>query len=106
MGYHPEVNERDFGRETELLMELRSEGLMPLPHPCENPLPPLKGVNPDRRKALEASLDGYSAIGLPRPASEEEERALVERFLQGLRRLLSQDSNWTFWQPLMLSLEN
>ncbi|HEX2988008.1 MAG TPA: (Fe-S)-binding protein [Chloroflexota bacterium] len=63
-------------------------------------------VNSDRRQALEASLDGYSAIALPRPATEEETQRLVEAFLKGLRKLLSKDSNWAFWQPLQLSLDN
>ncbi len=100
------VSERDFGRPAEQLLELRSEELMPLPQPCDAPQPPLKGVNPDRRKALETTLDGYSAIGLPRPATREEEEVLVGKFLKGLRNLLSQDGNWGFWQPLMLSLDN
>ncbi|MGE5618210.1 MAG: (Fe-S)-binding protein [Sphingomonadaceae bacterium] len=103
---YPELNERDFGRETDPLFQPRSEGLMPLPFPCEAPLPPLQGVRSDRRKTLEASLDGYSAIAIPKPGSPEAERTLVESFLRGLRKLLSRDSNWAFWQPLVLSLDN
>ncbi len=100
------TSERDFGRPADQLLELHSEELMPLPKPMDDPLPPLKGVNQSRRQALETTLDGYSAIGLPKPASKEEEERLVAKFLDGLRKLLSQDDNWSFWQPLMLSLDN
>ena len=96
----------DLGRQAEPLVELHAEDLMPLPPPCDTPRKPLKGVNPDRRVVFETSLDGYSAMGLPRPKTAEEEAELVEKFLSGLRKLLSQDSNWSFWQPLQLSLEN
>lgn len=96
----------DLSRQAEPLVELRTEDLMSLPSPCHLGQPPLKGVKPEQRKELETSLDGYSAIGLPRPKSPEEEAELVEKFLSGLRKLLSQDSNWAFWQPLQLSLDN
>ena len=96
----------DFGRAGEPLLELKSEELISLPPPCSTLGPPLSGVNPDRRKALETSLDGYCALALARPSSPEDERHLVEKFLDGLRKLLSQDGNWAFWQPLQLSLDN
>jgi Fe-S oxidoreductase len=97
---------RNFGDSSCQLIQLPSEGLMPLPSPCDSPQAPLKGVTANRREVLEASLDGYSAIALPKPKSPEEEAELVARFLDGLRKLLSQDNNWTFWQPLQLSLDN
>lgn len=102
----PQVKVQDFGRVTHQLLELRTEELMRLPHPCQGPQPPIKGVSPDRRHALETSLDGYSALALPKPATRDEEERLVGQFLEGLRKLLSQDSNWAFWQPLQLSLDN
>ncbi len=97
---------RRFSRPSERLLEPRQEEFMPLPPPCHCAQPPLKAVPPERRATIEASLDGYSAIALPRPKSPEEEQDLVTRFLSGLRRLLLQDSNWAFWQPLQLSLDN
>jgi len=38
--------------------------------------------------------------------SKEEEEKLVERFLRGLEKLLSQNDNWLFWQPFIQSLES
>jgi Fe-S oxidoreductase len=60
----------------------------------------------EQRNQVEHSLDGVSALGIPKPASKAEEERLVQGFLGGLRKLLSQDDNWTFWQPLVHSLES
>ena len=40
--------------------------------------PPLK---PEKIKNIETSLDDTVAIGIPKPASKEEEEELVRRFL-------------------------
>lgn len=97
---------KDFGKVSDQFMRLEPGEFTPLPSPFDAPCDALKGVNQERRNAIEANLDGYSALAMPKPKSPEEEKALVEKFLAGLRRLLSQDSNWTFWQPLQLSLDN
>ncbi len=99
-------NIKDFGKPSDQFVELRSGELMSLPAPFDAPQAPLKGVDSQRRMAIEASLDGYSAVAIPKPATPEEEAALVRKFLDGLQKLLSQDSNWAFWQPLQLSLDN
>ena len=79
------------------------------------PLPPPYGeTDPDSHRRLfaetdknryEASLDGVVAIGIPKPKNKAEEEQLVRNFLSGLRKLFSEENNWTFLQPLMLSLE-
>jgi Fe-S oxidoreductase len=43
---------------------------------------------------------------LPKVKTKEEEEKLVKQFLAGLEKLLSKENNWTFLQPLTLSLEN
>ena len=60
-------------------------------------IPPL---NPEKIKNIEASLDDTVAIGIPKPASKEEEEALVRQFLSGLKKLFEKENNWTFLQPL------
>ena len=60
-------------------------------------LTPLK---PEKIKNIEASLDDTVAIGIPKPASKEEEEALVLQFLSGLKKLFEKENNWTFFQPL------
>lgn len=96
----------DISKPAEPLVELQTDELMPLPHPDGFNNPPFKPLSDEKKVSLETSLDSYTAIALPRPKTEEEKEQLVKRFLEGLGKLLSKDSNWTFWQPLMLSLEN
>jgi len=85
-----------------------ADDLMPLPSPLDQkekkaPYPPL---SEEQKKNYECSLDGVSALSLPKPKSKEEEEKLVKQFLSGLRKLLSQNDNWPFWQPLIQSLES
>lgn len=91
----------------EQLVNIAPEDLMPLPYPYDKPdsTPPIKPLTEEQGNRYECSLDGISAIGIPKPKSKEEEDKLVQSFLSGLRKLLSKENNWTFLQPLMLSLE-
>ena len=68
--------------------------------------PVIKPLTENQRNSYEHSLDGVSAVNIPRPKNKEEEDKLVASFLTGLKKLLSQENNWTFLQPLVLSLEN
>lgn len=89
------------------LVNITADGLMPLAFGCDGRKePPITPLDEETRSAYECSLDGVSALCLPKPRSTEEEARLVESFLRGLRKLFSQEDNWTFWQPLMLSVEN
>jgi hypothetical protein len=76
---------------------------MPLPCHSDQPLS-IKPLTDEQRNQFEHSLDGISALGIPKPKSKAEEDKLVQSFLNGLRKLLSHDDNWTFWQPLVYSL--
>jgi len=83
-----------------------SEDLMPLPPPLEKGKtePPIRPLPENQRKTYESLLDGVSALSLPKPKNKDEEEKLVARFLRGLEKLLSQNDNWLFWQPLMQTL--
>ncbi|MGI6679825.1 MAG: (Fe-S)-binding protein [Dehalobacterium sp.] len=51
-------------------------------------------------------LDGYAGVeNLVRPKTKEEERAFVEKFLSGMEKLFSDDTNRMMIQPLLLSFE-
>jgi Fe-S oxidoreductase len=79
-----------------------------LPLPGEEPQagkPAVKPLTDSQKSNYECSLDGVSALTLPRPQTKEEEDKLVRSFLNGLEKLLSRDDNWTFLQPLALSLD-
>ncbi|HSR12838.1 MAG TPA: (Fe-S)-binding protein, partial [Thermodesulfobacteriota bacterium] len=62
-------------------------------------------LTPKQKERLDDSFDGFSAIGLVKPKTKEEEEDFVRRFLQGLEKSFQEESNWTFLQPLEHSLE-
>ena len=91
------------------MVKLRTEELMPLPYPYNQP-----GMEPDFTEPKEewkeryiTDLDGYIAINVPvkKPETKEEEERIVKKFLEGLQRLFSKEDHWTFIQPLLLTLE-
>jgi Fe-S oxidoreductase len=97
----------DFAKLDGNLAELDPENFMKLPYPYEDWVdPPIKDLTDDQKNRLEHSLDGLSAISIPKPQTEKEKEELVAKFLAGLKKLLSKENNWTFLQPLMLSMEN
>jgi Fe-S oxidoreductase len=104
-----EIRPGDISRNPgEQLLDISAEDLMPLPFPDgrKDEQPPIKPLTEEQKKKYENSLDGVSVVAIPRPATREEEEKLVESFLNGLRKLLSKENNWTFWQQLMLTLES
>jgi ferredoxin len=88
------------------LIELDIADLIPLPPPYDKAEePPLKEATEDQRNRLEFNLDGYSALTLPKPKNKEEEKKYTDLFISGLKKLFKKEDNWTFLQPLLLSIE-
>jgi Fe-S oxidoreductase len=89
------------------MLDIPHADLMPLPFDCDSPSdgPAVSPLSAEQRGRFECSLDGVVALRLPKPKSKEEEQKIVDLFLSGLRKLLSQDDNWTFWQQLMFTLD-
>ena len=97
------VKIEDLSKPSEQLITLEPSDLMPLPTPYDE-AQPLKELTADQKKKYEASLDGILAVAIPKPASAKEEEELVQKFLSGLRKLLTKENNWTFLQPLVHTL--
>jgi Fe-S oxidoreductase len=89
------------------LTETDIDDLISLPPPYDKTgeLPAWKKVTADQEKRLVCNLDGVVAVSLPKPQNEEEERKYIDQFISGLRKLLVPENNWTFLQPLLLSLD-
>jgi len=90
------------------LTEINLDELIALPPPYDKveELPGIKRLTEDQRKRLVCNLDGFvSYAGLPKPKNKEEEKKYVEQFVSGLKKLLSKENNWTFLQPLLLSID-
>src|SRR4030042_1120229 len=90
------------------LIDINIDELIPLPPPYDKieELHGFKQLTEDQRERLVCNLDGVvSCAALPKTTNKEEERKYVEQFVSGLKKLLSKEKNWTFLQPLLLSLD-
>jgi len=98
----------DISKPSPKLSELRKEDFKPLPAPLDKPesTPDFAPLSDKAREQYEASLDDTLAISLPKPKSKEEEDALVAKFISGMEKLFTKEDNWTFLQPLLLSMEH
>ncbi len=90
------------------LAHVDPQNLLPLPPPYDKTeeLPGFKAMNEQTRAALEATLDDTLCVGVPKPKTKEEEERYVRAFISGLKKLFSPENNWTFLQPLTLSMEH
>jgi Fe-S oxidoreductase len=95
-------------RDREPLLRLENTDLMPLPEPLDDPARERAwtALSEKVRAQYECLLDDTCAVSIPRPASKEEEDRLVAAFLGGLEKLFTRENNWTFLQPLVLSMEH
>ena len=80
---------------------------VPLPPPFDNvdAEPVLKPLSDEARQKYEV-LDDTIAVNIEKPKTTEEEDRLVDGFLSGLQKLFSKEDNWTFLQPLEMSMEH
>jgi Fe-S oxidoreductase len=91
----------------EILSPVEIDDLVALPEPYDkiNDEPKWKEITSEQQERLVCNLDGIIAVNLPHPKNEEEEKKYVQQFVSGLKKLLSRENNWTFLQPLLLSIE-
>ena len=91
----------------EVLCPIGPDVLEPLPPPYDKPEnePAWKELSAATKDSVVCNLDGVVALSLPKPKDEAEEKEHVEKFRAGLKKLLEKNNNWTFLQPLMLSLD-
>lgn len=96
------VRLKDIAKPAEVLCPLAVSDLDRVPGYEEKPFKPVK---PDWKEKYDFSLDGFSALALTPPATKEAEEELINKFLRGLEKLFSKESNWTFMQPTSLSTD-
>lgn len=92
----------------EPLLHIDNEDLMPLPAPLDSPAKdkPWTPLSDQCTAKYECGLDDTCAVNIPQPATPVEEQKLIGRFLSGLEKLFQQANNWTFLQPLLLTMEH
>jgi Fe-S oxidoreductase len=79
----------------------------PLPPPYDKPEDE-PGITPLTEKALETyeCLDDTIVVNITKPETKEQEDELVAKFLSGLEKAFTKENNWTFLQPLVMSMEH
>ena len=100
------IKPQDMGKTSEVIV--RPEKLMPLPAPYDKPgmEPEFKPVKDTWKEDFCASLDGFVGNDtLARPKTKEEEQEMIKKFLSGLDKLFSDQTNRGYLQPLALSFE-
>jgi len=101
------ISINDFAHKEGQLVNVDGSQFLPLPPPYDK-LPELSKIKPlseEAQKKYECDLDGVTAFKFPRPQTEEEKKVLIEKFLSGLKKLFERENNWTFLQPLFLTME-
>ncbi len=102
----PQITLADMSRpDREPLVQLKHEDLMPLPDTLDQE-PAWAPLSTQVRNKYECGLDDTCAVSMPQPATPEEEKQLVAKFLSGLEKLFKKENNWTFLQPLVLTMEH
>lgn len=103
-----DIKIKDISNPNIQLYEPSAENDIKLPPPYDKleELPGFKKLSENAKKNYDGSLDGVVALNFKVPETEEEEQKLVESFLNGLHKLFTKENNWTFLQPLMLSMEH
>ena len=102
------VKIEDISKPSPTLSELRKEDFKPLPPPFEQAesTPAFPPLGEKVRERCEATLDDTVALCIPKSANKQEEDELVLKFLSGLQKLFTKENNWTFLQPLLLSMDH
>jgi Fe-S oxidoreductase len=96
----------DIGKDTEKLTTVKVDDLMPLPGDVDfgdEEWTPLPDSTTDKYACI---LDDVNILQIPRPKNKEEEEALVNKFLEGMRKLFEKESNWTFLSMLDTTMEH
>jgi Fe-S oxidoreductase len=98
----------DFSRDGDSqLTEVNIDELIPLPPPYDEMEEQAgwRTIGEEQKHSAVGNLDGVVALSLPKPQNQEEEERIVRQFAAGLKKLLSRENNWTFLQPLLLSID-
>ncbi len=98
----------DIAKPSSKLSALNKEDFKPLPPPFDRPesTPEFACLREKATEDYECSLDDTIAVSLPKPKDKQQEDELVAQFLSGLEKLFTKHNNWTFLQPLLLSMEH
>ncbi len=89
------------------LAQVKPMDLVPLPPPFDklDEEPEFAQLSEKARQQY-VVLDDTIAVNIKNPETKEEEDRLVQSFLTGMKKLFTKEDNWTFLQPLEMSMEH
>jgi Fe-S oxidoreductase len=98
---------KDIAKGDAPLTHVERKNQPPLPPPYDKPdmVPEMKPLTDDEKEKFVA-VDDTIALNIPIPKTKEQEEELVNKFLSGMRKCFSEHDNWTFYQPLVMSMEH
>ncbi len=73
--------------------------------PIEEEKHPWKPFTPEQKENSCCILDDVMVLNIPKPKTKAEEEALVNKFIDGMRKLFSREDNWTFLSMLETSMD-
>lgn len=94
----------DISKNTEKLTTVALEDLMPLPADFEEK--EWAPLSDELKEKYACILDDVNILPIPRPKTKEEEEALVNGFIDGMRKLFTKEDNWTFLTMLEMTMEH
>ena len=92
---HKQVTIGDIGKDTEQLTTVKVDDLMPLPGDVDFADKDFEPLPDSVKEKYACILDDVNILQIPNPKSKEEEEELVNKFLDGMRKLFDPQNNWT-----------
>ena len=94
----------DISKNSEKLTSVAVEDLMPLPGDFDDK--EWAELPEDTKNQFVCILDDVCILPVPKPKTREEEEELVNKFIDGMRKLFTKEDNWTFLPMLETTMEH
>jgi Fe-S oxidoreductase len=94
----------DISKDTKKLTTVRLEDLMPLPGDFVDK--EWSEIPAETSEKYACILDDTMVLPIPIPKTKQEEEELVNKFLNGMRKLFTKENNWTFLAMLDTTMEH
>ena len=99
-----QIKINDISKDTERLTSVAVEDLMPLPWDFKDE--EWSEIPEETREQYACILDDTCILPIPRPKTRQEEEELVNKFINGMRKLFTKEDNWTFLSMLKTTMEH
>jgi Fe-S oxidoreductase len=94
----------DVSKDTEKLTTVEIKDLMPLPADFEEQ--EWADIPEETKEKYVCILDDVNILQIPIPTTVKEEEELVNKFIEGMRKLFTKENNWTFLSMLETTMEH